>query len=447
MNNHLPPASIEAEKAILGGILFDPKAIIVAKDLLPARAFYLPAHQKIYGAMLELFESGNSTDMMAVSKYLDDRNLFDEVGGMAKISQLLNQTVSAINTDRYCNIVYEKFLFRELIDTGHKIVEYGYDKTAGIDEVLSESQRILGDVIKQKFASQMEDNQKLSCKAFEELDNIQPIYATGFDRLDEMMMGFEPGTLTVLAGRPSMGKSAIALNFVLKHLLLHQKPVAFFSLEMTKMQLQYRLWSQMSVHPNYKNLGIEPLAGKRIRQHRCGKKPLSQEELDKIAKIAVEAGKLPLSINDDRTLNVEGIGANLRNLKNKQRDIGLVVVDYLQMMNGAEGENRSYELGRIARGLYQLSSELEVPILALSQVNRACEARNDKRPMMSDLSQSGILEMVADNIIFCYRDEYYDENTSQNNILELILRKARHGSTGTAKVFFNKEYGKIENLY
>ena len=275
--------------------------------------------------------------------------------------------------------------------------------------------------------------------AFEDLGIQNPIYQSGLADLDKMMIGFEPGTLTLLAGRPSMGKSAIAMILAFKHLINYKLPVAFFSLEMTKKQLEYRLWSQMSVQSFYKHHGVEPISGDRLRRHRAGIEPLTQQELNKIAIIADLACKLPLYINDDRRSTVASIGSNCRQLKNKVGRLGLVIVDYLQMMSDDASDNRSYELGAIARGLYQLSSEIEVPVIALSQVNRAVETRQDKRPTMADLSQSGILEMVADNIIFAYRDEYYFEGSNEQNILELILRKARHGSTGTAKVFFDKE--------
>lgn len=445
----LPPSSIEAEEAILGGILFDSKAIVIAKDLLPsASAFYVSAHQIIYQVFLDLQEEGKSTDFITVSTYLSDRDLLEKIGGTTKLAQLLNRTVSAVNIDRYCKLVLDKSISRDLIKAGHQIVDFGYDQTEAVEQSIAQSQRKLEEVAKQKFSSEMEDHGELSMDAFEDLGQIKPIYKTGLKGLDKMMIGFEPGTLTVLAGRPSMGKSAAGLFFAFKHLIQYELPVAFFSLEMTSKQLEYRLWSQISVQSFYKHLGVEPISGNRIRLHRSGEKPLTQQELDKIAVVADLASKLPLCVNDDRSMTVAGMGANLRSLKNKYGQLGLVVVDYLQMMSQSGNEaNRSYELGQIARGLYQLSGELDVPILALSQVNRASESRNDKRPMMSDLSQSGILEMVADNIIFCYRDDYYYEDSHDKNVLELILRKARHGETGTAKTFFDREHGKIEDLY
>ncbi len=243
-----------------------------------------------------------------------------------------------------------------------------------------------------------------------------------------------------------MGKSAISLYLGLQQMILHKLPVIIFSLEMTKHQMEYRLWSLMSRMDCYQHLDLVPINGHRLRQHRAGLSSLTEKEMESIAKIVEVAVDLPLYMNDNRGINVAGIASEARQVKAREGKLGLVIVDYLQMMESDNGGNRSYELGDVGRGLYQLAGELEVPVLALSQVGRGVEVRQNKRPMMSDLSQSGILEMVADNIIFAYRDEYYDPATSQPGILELILAKARHGDTGTAEVLFDKSCGMIRSL-
>jgi replicative DNA helicase len=245
----LPPSSIEAEEEILGGILFDSKAMVIAKDLLPiASAFYVSAHEIIYQAFLNLDKENKSTDFITVSTYLSDRDLLEKIGGTTKLSKLLNRTVSAVNIDRYCKLVLDKSISRNLIKAGHQIVDFGYDQTETVEQSIAQSQRKLEEVAKQKFFSEMEDHEDLSMDAFEDLGEIKPIYKTGLTDLDKMMIGFEPGTLTVVAGRPSMGKSAAGLFFAFKHLIQYELPVAFFSLEMTSKQLEYRLWSQISVH-------------------------------------------------------------------------------------------------------------------------------------------------------------------------------------------------------
>jgi replicative DNA helicase len=253
--------------------------------------------------------------------------------------------------------------------------------------------------------------------------------------------------MTILAGRPSMGKSAIANFFTLQMAAKHKLPAVYFSLEMTKKQLQYRLWSLISQSRLFYEREPYPIKGDRLRKQRAGKITLTRQEMDSIATIIAICAELPIFINDNRGITVAGIASECRRLKARVGNLGLVVVDYLQMMAGENANgNRSYDLGDVARSLYKLAGEIDAPILALSQVSRGVEARQDKRPMMSDLSQSGILEMVADNIIFAYRDEYYYPDTVNQNILELILAKARHGDTGKIELLFDKSCGMIDSL-
>ena len=443
---NLPPANIEAEEAILGGILFDTRAISYIEADLNPHAFYVSAHQEIYQTALKLHHQGNPTDFMAVSTYLADRERLERVGGTAKLAQLLNRTVSAVNIERYVDLVMDKYHRRQVIEAGNKIVALGFEASIELEQVLNQSEAEIFSVTQQRIKSDTDNNSEIAMSAFNQLEENNPIYPTGIPELDNLMMGFEPGTLTILAGRPSMGKSAISLYLALQEMIQHQLPVIIFSLEMTKHQMEYRLWSLMSRMNCYQHLGLTPIHGARIRQHRAGLSSLNEEEMDSIAKIVQVAVELPLYMNDNRGIDVAGIASESRQVKAREGKLGLVIVDYLQMMASDTGGNRSYELGDVGRGLYQLAGELNTPILALSQVNRGVESRQNKRPMMSDLSQSGILEMVADNIIFAYRDEYYNRGTSQPGILELILAKARHGTTGTAEVLFDKSSGMIRSL-
>lgn len=443
---NLPPANIEAEEAILGGILFDPKAISYIEAKLNPKAFFVSSHQEIYQTALKLHHQGNPTDFMALSTYLDDRDRLDRVGGTAKLAQLLNRIVSAVNIERYVDLVMDKYQRRKIIEAGNKIVNLGYDSSLELEQLLNESEQEIFSVTQQRIKSDTDNNSEIAMSAFNQLEENNPIYPTGIKELDRLMMGFEPGSLTILAARPSMGKSAISLYLALQQMIQHQLPVIIFSLEMYKSQLEYRLWSLMSRMDCYQHLGLTPIHVERIRQHRAGLSSLNEEEMDSISKIVQVAVELPLYMNDNRGINVAGIASECRQVKAREGRLGLVIVDYLQMMASDNGGNRSYELGDVGRGLYQLAGELNVPVLALSQVNRAVEGRQNKRPIMSDLSQSGILEMVADNIIFAYRDEYYDSGTSQPGILELILAKARHGNTGKAEVLFDKSSGMIRSL-
>ncbi len=447
MNNDTPPANISAEESILGGILLDPMAISRIEAELKIEAFFLQAHQEIYRAALALFRQGKPTDLMAVSNYLSARELLDRVGGTAKLAQLLNRTVSAVNIDRYTNLVMDKYLRRQLIASGHEIVKLGYDLVLELESVLNDSQKKLFQVCQQKMKGETNSTAEISIACFNDLETQHPLYETGLYDLDNLMVGFEPGTLTILAGRPSMGKSAIANFLTLQMATKHQLPAIYFSLEMTQKQLQYRLWSLISEFHCYRHLKLTKIQGDRIRKQRAGRIQLNQQEMDSIVKIMGICAELPIFINENRSITVAGIASECRRIKARVGNLGLIVVDYLQMMAGETASgNRSYDLGDVARALYQLAGEINAPILALSQVSRGVESRQDKRPLMSDLSQSGILEMVADNIIFAYRDEYYNRDTINQNTLELILAKARHGDTGKVELLFDKSCGMIESL-
>ncbi len=446
-NDQLPPVNIEAEEAILGGILLDPMAMSRVEADLKIEAFSLYSHQEIYRAAKALHRQMKPTDLMAVTNYLSDRNLLDKIGGTTKLAQLVNRTVSAVNIDRYTKLVMDKYVRRQLIHSGHEIVELGYDSVTDLEDVLNESQKKVFAVSDFIMNSPTNSTAEISIECFKDLENTNPIFETGLYDLDDLMVGFEPGTLTILAGRPSMGKSAIANFLTLQMATKHKRTAVYFSLEMTKKQLQYRLWSLISRFHCYRHLNLTQIKGDRIRKHRAGRISLTQEEMDAISKIIAICSELPIFINENRGITVAGIASECRRIKARVGNLGLVVVDYLQMMAGEKvSGNRSYDLGDVARNLYQLAGELDAPILALSQVSRGVETRQDKRPMMSDLSQSGILEMVADNIIFAYRDEYYNRDTFRENILELILAKARHGDTGKIELLFDKSCGMIENL-
>lgn len=442
----MPPANIEAEEAVLGGILLDPQAIVRVRSHLIPEAFYIKAHQEIYDAALELDNQGKPTDLLTIISWLDDHNLLIRVGGRNKLASLVDRTVSAVNIDFLADLIMEKYRRRQLIRAGNEIVQLGYQTEIDLPQILDSSEQKIFQIFNQRLCSNTEHNSAIAVAAYEEIENVNPIYSTGFNQLDKLIVGFEPGTLTLIAGRPSMGKSAISLSLALKMILSHSLPVIFFSLEMTKKQLEYRLWSLISIASDYKNCDLVPIQSDRIRRHRALSESLADWELSNINKIVNIASNLPLYISDSREIKVSDIAHECRQIKTKKGKIGLVVIDYLQMMAEDSSANRSYELGSVARELYKMAGDLDVPLLALSQINRAVESRPVKRPIMSDLSQSGILEMVADNIIFAYRDEYYNPNTSDQKILELIVAKARHGETGTATVLFDKSFGAIASL-
>jgi replicative DNA helicase len=384
---------------------------------------------------------------MTVSSWLQDYQLLDEVGGIPRLLQLIERTVSAANIDRYAELVMDKYVRRQLIGTGGKVIELARDTTRELDEVLDGAEQEVFLVSNWGRTTRTLSNGEVASAAFTELEKNNPIYPTGLRELDNLIVGFEPGTLTLLAGRPSMGKSQAALFLALQMMVARRIPVVFFSLEMTAQQLEYRLWSLLSVHPHYCDCGFYPLRSGRIRQHRAGLAPLTEREHETIARVLGIATELPLYLNDDRGTTVVGIASECRRLISEKKKPGLVVVDYLQMMaDDSPNGNRSYELGNVARGLYKMAGDLNVPVLALSQISRAVEGRNNKRPVMADLSQSGILEMVSDNVVLLYRDEYYNPDSSDRDVLELIVGKARHGLTGTARFLFDKSYGLLTEL-
>ena len=445
-DSQLPPSNVEAEESILGGILLDPNALDRIHNDLHPEAFYVSAHRQIYQAALKLKDAGQPTDLMTVTSWLSDHGWLDSVGGMSKLAQLLDRTVSAVNIDRYAALVMDKYQRRQLITAAHQILELGYDTSVELDEVFNQSEQSLFKVSSSQRSSHLLPNSEVARLSYDDLDAASPIYPTGLYHLDDLIVGLEPGTLTLLAGRPSMGKTYVSIFLAMQVMLSHGLPVAFFSLEMTAPQLEYRLWSLISTLPHYQHLNLFPIGGDRLRRHRAGLIELASDELNCLGQLLGVASDLPLYISDNRGINAHGIASECRRLISEKGKLGLVVVDYLQMMASDSGGNRSYELGDVARGLYKMAGDLNVPVLALSQISRAVEARNNKRPTMADLSQSGILEMVADHVILVYRDEYYNPDTPDREILELIVGKARHGSTGTAKFLFDSSYGLLKSL-
>lgn len=443
----MPPHTIEAEESVLGGILLDPNAIGRIADELQPECFYITAHQVVYRAAYKLYKADQPVDLLTVTSWLTVQGLLEKVGGKSKLVQLVDRTVSAVNVDVLASMIIAKHTRRRLLNATHEISRLAYDQANEIEEVLYQAEQQIYSVSSQKFKSNTEDNAAVAIASYEFLDSSSEIYPSGLYDLDNLLVGLEPGTLNIVAGRPSMGKSQIALFLAHQMLMLHSQPVAFFSLEMSKKQLEYRLWSLISATPKYKEeYDLSSMRSDRVRRHKAKLEPLEPWEYENISKIVAIASELPLYLNDDRNIGVAGIASECRQIKAKEGKLGLVVVDYLQMMAEENSGNRSYELGDVARGLYKLSSDLQVPVLALSQISRGVEIRQNKRPMMSDLSQSGILEMVADNIILAYRDEYYNPDTPDKGLLELIVGKARHGDTGTATVLFDKSCGLIRNL-
>ncbi|MCW6038591.1 replicative DNA helicase [Spirulina subsalsa FACHB-351] len=431
----LPPQNIEAEEAILGGVLLDPEAIGRILETLQAEAFYIEAHRSIYQGAVALHNSGRPTDLMTVTSWLQDHGLLDKIGGIAKLTQLLEKTVSAVNIDRYAAIVMDKYVRRQLIGVGYEIGELGYDTTQGLENVLDQAEQKVFQITQKRPQQGLTPLSDALIETFSTLSDLQeatapPGYTCGFYDLDAMTSGFQRSDFIVVAGRPSMGKTSFALNIATNVAKQHQLPVAIFSLEMSKEQLAQRV-----------------LAGEAgIESNRLRSATISGTEMEAISRAIGELADLPIYIDDSATLSVMQMRSETRRLQAENGGkIGLVLVDYLQLMEGG-GDNRVQEIAKITRSLKGLAREINAPVIALSQLSRSVESRTNKRPMMSDLRESGSIEQDADMVIMLYRDSYYNPDSPDRNLAEVIITKHRNGPTGTIKLLFQPELTKFANL-
>ncbi len=433
--NALPPQNIEAEESILGGILLDPEAIGRIAHLLAPDAFYISAHREIYQAAIALHRSNKPTDLTTVSSWLQDRDRLAAVGGTGKLAQLVERTVSAVNVDRYALLVVDKAVRRQLIAAGHAIGDLGYDTSLELELVLDRAEQEVFSLTQQRPQEGLIPLSDTLIDAYAEIENLQeetvlPGVSCGFYDLDAMTSGFQRSDLIVIAGRPSMGKTALGLGVAANVAKQHRLPVAIFSLEMSKEQLAQRL---LAAEAN--------IESNRLRSGR-----VTQSELEQLAMAIGTLSELPIFIDDSATLTVMQMRSQVRRLQAENNGrLGLVVLDYLQLMEGG-GDNRVQELSKITRSLKTLAREINAPTIALSQLSRGVESRNNKRPMMSDLRESGSIEQDADVVIMLYRDAYYNPDSPDRNIAEVIITKHRNGPTGTIKLLFQPELTKFENL-
>ncbi|NBD14991.1 MAG: replicative DNA helicase [Cyanobacteria bacterium] len=375
----LPPQNVEAEESILGGILLDPEAIARVAEILPAEAFYLQAHQTIYRGAIALQTQGKPTDLMNLSTWLADQELLDKVGGKAKLAQLADRTVSAVNIDGYAQLVLDKYLRRQLINAGHKIVQFGFDTTEALNTILDRAEQSIFAITQERPQSGLVPLSETLIETYDQIEGLYyqeqlPGLKSSFYDLDSMTSGLQPSDLIILAGRPSMGKTAFGLNIARNIAGTYQAPVALFSLEMSKEQLSQRLLaSEAKIESN------------RLRSGR-----LSQQDYQKLSSAIGTLSEVPIFIDDTATLTVMEMRSQARRLQAEHGQLGLVLLDYLQLMEGG-GDNRVQELSRITRSLKTLARELKAPVIALSQLSRGVEQRTNKRPMLSDLRESGCL--------------------------------------------------------
>ena len=438
----VPPHSIEAESSVLGGLLLDNMAWDRVGDLLVDGDFYRHEHQQIYAAIGALVNASKPADVITVYEHLQSLGKAEETGGLAYLNSLAQYVPSASNIRRYAEIVRERSILRKLVSASDEIATSAFNPQGrAVDKILDEAEGKIfkigeeGSRMKQGFQAMDSLVVQLLDRVQEMADNPNDVTGvpTGFVDLDRMTSGLQAGDLVVLAARPSMGKTSFAVN-IAEHVALNEGlPVAIFSMEMGAAQLAVRIVGSIG-RVNQGNL-------------RTGK--LSDEEWPRLTEAIERLRTVSLHIDETPGLTPSELRANARRLARQCGKLGLIVVDYLQLMSGSgssSSDNRATELGEISRGLKMLAKELQCPVIALSQLNRSVEQRTDKRPMMSDLRESGAIEQDADIIMFIYRDDYYNKDSKEPNIAEVIIGKQRNGPTGTVKLFFQKNQTRFENL-
>ncbi|MBF2047270.1 MAG: replicative DNA helicase [Leptolyngbya sp. IPPAS B-1204] len=435
-SDRLPPQNIDAEEAILGGILLDPEALSRVLETLRPEAFYISAHQEIYRAAIALHAQGRPTDLMSLTSWLRDHNVLEKIGGQVRLAELVDRTISAVNIDQYAQLVMEKYLRRKLIQVGTEVAQLGYETNLPLEQVLDQSEQKIFNVTQARPQQSLMATADILTTTFSDIESrslglVLPGISCGFYDLDAMTQGFQRSDLIIAAGRPSMGKTSFVLNIARNIAAYHKLPIAVFSLEMSKEQLVYRLLSSEA-----------QVESGRLRSGR-----ISQTEWEPLGHAISVLSQLPIFIDDTPNISVAEMRSKSRRLQAEQAGaLGLILVDYLQLMEGSGSDNRVQELSKVTRSLKGLARELQVPIIALSQLSRGVESRTNKRPMMSDLRESGSIEQDADLIMMLYRDEYYNPDTPDRGIAEVIITKHRNGPVGTVKLLFEPQFTRFRNL-
>ncbi|MBW2574318.1 MAG: replicative DNA helicase [Deltaproteobacteria bacterium] len=434
---NLPPQSLEAEESILSAILVDNDTLLEVLEILSPEDFYRSAHQKIFSAISDLFSKNEPVDLVTLTNILREHDRLEEIGGAAYLANLVDTVPLAVNAQYYAKIVYNKACLRRLIEKANSIAKRCFEDRGDVDDVIDFAESSIFEISENKIKPGFYPIGKIiesNIDVLEERQGNRALVtgvATGFTKLDELTAGFQKSDLVILAGRPGMGKTALGLNIAKNAAVDANIPVAIFSLEMSKEQLSFRMLSSEA----------------RIDSSRLRRGFISQDDWIKITDSAGVLSQAPIFIDDSPNITALEIRAKSRRLK-MEKDIGLIIVDYLQLMKGrASAERRDLEISEISRSLKALAKELDLPVVALSQLNRKLEERSDKRPQLSDLRESGALEQDADVVAFLYRDELYnrDENNPNKGKAELIVSKQRNGPTGFCILTFLDTYTRFEN--
>ncbi len=432
------PHNIDAEKSVLGSILVNNEYYYQVVETLRHEDFYLDAHRVIFRTMTEIFSASKAVDLITIQDELNRVNLLESSGGIAYLASLLDGIPHLVNIEHYIQIIREKSLFRQMIRSTNQIMADCFDQNEPAEEVLDRAEQSLFELSEKRLQTGLAsvkdlepDAHRLLEKLYTEREMITGV-ATGFNDFDRMTSGLQPSDLVILAARPSMGKTAMALNFAENVALKLGEPVGIFSLEMSKEQLLMRLLCAESA----------------VDAHRVRTGYLSKDDFGRLIDSLGKIARAPMFIDDSSTLTIMQMRAKARRLK-AEHGLGMIIVDYLQLMSGyGRAENRTQEISGISRGLKALAKELHVPVVALSQLSRAPEQRSgsDHRPLLSDLRESGSIEQDADLVAFIYREEVYKPSEENSGLAELIIAKQRNGPTGTVKLAFQKQYTRFQTL-
>lgn len=435
--DRIPPQNLEAEQAVLGAILLESEALIASMERLKAEDFYSVSHQRIFDAMVALNDDNQPIDLVTLTARLQDLGQMEEVGGVMYLAKLANSVPTAANVEYYAQIVEEKSILRRLIRTATQIVSNGYATEDDVGVLLNDAEARIMEISSRRSATGFISIRDVLMEVFEKVEFLYNNKGgvagipSGFIDLDKMTNGFQRSDLIIVAARPSVGKTAFALNVAQNVAVRASETVAIFSLEMSAPQLVQRIiCAESNVDATRMRTGL-----------------LEGDDWEKLSMAIGALSEAQIYIDDTPGITVSDIRAKCRRLK-KEKGLGMILIDYLQLIQGRgkAGENRQQEVSEISRTLKQIARELEVPVIALSQLSRGVEQRQDKRPMMSDLRESGSIEQDADIVAFLYRDDYYDKESEKKNIIEIIIAKQRNGPVGTVELVFLKNYNKFVSL-
>jgi replicative DNA helicase len=433
----VPPQNLEAEESVLGAMMLSPGAIGAVSEALDAGDFYRESHAKIYRAALALYAKGEPVDAITLVDELEERGELEEAGGRVRIHELAALVPASANAGHYARIVREMATLRGLIRAGGEISRLGWDRPGEATDLVDRAEQVVFDLSQARVTSEFSHIEELLKDSFERITALYEAGAevtgtpAGFRDLDRLTSGFQPGNLIIVAARPSMGKSAFGLGIAANLALRNERPTAIFTLEMSKSEVTQRLMCSEA----------------KVESQRLRTGKLGADDWPRLTAACDRLAKAPIYVDDTGSITMMEIRSKARRLKSREPELGLIVVDYLQLMtSGASVENRVQEVSQISRQLKVLARDLDVPILAMSQLSRAVEQRHDKRPILSDLRESGSIEQDADLVLFIYRDEYYNEESEQQGIAEVHLAKHRNGPTDTVRLSFLKRYAKFADL-